>query len=68
MDRRIQNLLIIVFKTVNNYPPPERPILVKRQHQKPESDKQAASTETYYDSLWQELSKVLGVHYLEQDF
>ena len=58
--RRIQNLIIIVFKTINNYPPEYlRDLFRLRDNIK---------NLVLYDSLWQELSKVLGGYYLEQDF
>ena len=44
---RIQNMLFIVFKAINNIYPPEylRPFQVKRQHQNwPERGQQAATT------------------------
>ena len=41
VDRRIHNLLIIVFKAINNYPPE-----VEGWHEKPEKSLRAASTET----------------------
>ena len=69
MDRCIQSLLIIVFKTINNYPPEYlRDLFRLRDSIKNLGGvKKAASTKTEYDSLLQELSKVLGSYYLEQD-
>ena len=68
-NRRIQILLIIVFKTIKNYPPEYlRDLFRLRDNIKNLRGRvKKLQVRNLYDSLWQELSKALTGCYLERD-